>query len=97
VTVIDCFTRQIVGWTLDQRCRAKEWSAAVREALESRGLIKKSDCQNLVLRSDNGAQPCSKKFTQFLKRRGVIGQYTRAYFISPKVKFLAQSASRETL
>lgn len=76
VTVIDCFTRQIVGWTMDQRCRAKEWSAAVREALESRGLIKKSDCQNLVLRSDNGAQPCSRKFTQFLKRRGVVGQYT---------------------
>jgi len=59
VTVIDCCTRQIVGWTLDRRCRATEWIAA-----------------GLVLRSDNGAQPCSKAFVEFLGRRGVRGQYT---------------------
>lgn len=78
VTVIDCCTRQIVGWTLDRRCRAREWIAAVRMALEAAGLGTKAEAQaaGLVLRSDNGAQPCSKAFIEFLGRRGVRGQYT---------------------
>ena len=78
VTVIDCCTREIVGWTLDRRCRAGEWIAAVRMALDSRGLLEKTQAEaaGLVLRSDNGAQPCSKAFVAFLGRRGVRGQYT---------------------
>ena len=78
VTVIDCYTREIVGWTLDRRSRAGEWAAAVRTALESRGLTNKEACKKagLVLRSDNGSQPCSKKFVAFLAARGVRGQYT---------------------
>ncbi len=62
VLAVDCFTRQIVGWTLDRRCRASEWTSAVRMALESRGLASKEGCRGLVLRSDNGSQPCSKRF-----------------------------------
>ena len=76
VVVTDCFTRQIVGWTLERRCRASEWTAAVRMALEARGLTSKEAAQGLVLRSDNGAQPCSKHFVEFLSRAGVTGQYT---------------------
>lgn len=78
VTVIDCCTRQIVGWTLDRRCRASEWTAAVRMALESRGLMDKAACRKLglLLRSDNGSQPCSKAFVEFLGAHGVKGQYT---------------------
>jgi len=78
VTVIDCYTREIVGWTLDRRCRAGEWTSAVRMALESRKLTDKAACKEvgLVLRSDNGSQPCSKKFVEFLGSRGVRGQYT---------------------
>lgn len=78
VTVVDCCTRELVGWTLDRRCRAGEWTAAVRMALESRGLMEKATCreQGLVVRSDNGSQPCSKKFVAFLAAHGVQGQYT---------------------
>ncbi len=78
VSVIDCCTREIVGWTLDRRCRAGEWTNAVRMALESRELMDKATCKEvgLVLRSDNGSQPCSKKFVEFLTSRGVRGQYT---------------------
>jgi putative transposase len=78
VTVVDCCTREIVGWTLERRCRACEWTSAVRMALESRGLTDKAACKelSLVLRSDNGSQPCSKKFVEFLGSRGVRGQYT---------------------
>ena len=76
VVVTDCFTREIVGWTLDRRCRASEWTSAVRQGLESRGWQKKGDLAELVLRSDNGAQPCSKRFVEYLGSAGVQGQYT---------------------
>ena len=69
VVVIDCYTRQIVGWTLDRRCRASEWVAAVRQALEGQGLTEKLESGFLVLRSDNGAQPCAKRFVEFLGQR----------------------------
>ena len=76
VTVIDCFTRQIVGWTLDRRCRASEWTSAVRMALEAKQLSDKEACRKLTLRSDNGSQPCSKAFVEYLGKAGVKGQYT---------------------
>jgi len=76
VMVTDCYTRQIVGWTLDRRCRASEWVSAVRMGQESRGLTTKAACTGLTLRCDNGSQPCSKKFVEYLGRTGVKGQYT---------------------
>jgi putative transposase len=76
VVVIDCCTRQVVGWNLHRRCRAGEWVSAVRMALEARGLGAKESCQGLTLRSDNGCQPCSKEFRAYLSRMGVTAQYT---------------------
>ena len=75
VVVTDCYTRKIVGWTLDRRCRAGEWVGALRMALESEALTTKETCKRLTLRSDNGSQPCSKKFVEYLGKRGVKGQY----------------------
>lgn len=76
VVIIDCFTREIVGYTLDRRCRAKEWVAAVRTAIEQRGIVSKDETKNLILRSDNGSQPCSKAFVEYLGSIGVKGEYT---------------------
>ncbi len=76
VVVMDCFSRKIVGWSLDRRCRAKEWTSALRLALETQHLTTKDQCRKLVLRSDNGAQPCSKAFVEYLGQVGVTGQYT---------------------
>jgi putative transposase len=76
VMVTDCYSRKIVGWTLDRRCRAGEWIGALRMALDSEGLTTKEACKKLTLRSDNGSQPCSKKFVEYLGRTGVRGQYT---------------------
>lgn len=76
VMVIDCYSRKIVGWTLDRRCRAGEWIGALRIGLESEGLMTKEVCKRLTLRSDNGSQPCSKKFVEYLGHTGVRGQYT---------------------
>jgi len=74
--VTDCYTRKIVGWTLDRRCRTGEWVGALRMGLESEGLTTKETCSKLTLRSDNGSQPCSKKFVEYLGKTGVKGQYT---------------------
>lgn len=76
VLVIDCCTRKIVGWSLHRRCRASEWVSAVRMALEAAGLTSKEVCRLLTLRSDNGSQPCSKRFVEYLGSVGVRGQYT---------------------
>ncbi|PKN21813.1 MAG: hypothetical protein CVU65_16165 [Deltaproteobacteria bacterium HGW-Deltaproteobacteria-22] len=76
VVVIDCCSREIVGYTLDHRCRAKEWVAALRQALEARGLTSKAAAQSLKVRSDNGAQPCSKAFVEYLGASGATGEYT---------------------
>jgi putative transposase len=73
--VIDCYSRQIVGWTLDQRCRASEWVAALRQGLEGCALEGEA-CRQLTLRSDNGAQPCSQKFVAFLASCGIRGEYS---------------------
>ncbi len=64
--------------SLDTRCRAGEWTAAVCMALEARGLMDKAACEELglVLRSDNGSQPSSKRFVEFLAAHGIRGQYT---------------------
>lgn len=64
VVVTDCYTREVVGWTLDRRCRASEWITAVRMGLESRGGPTGGELPGLILRSDNGAQPCSKRFVE---------------------------------
>ncbi len=45
-------------------------------ALEAAGLTSKEVCRRLTLRSDNGSQPCSKKFVEYLGSVGVRGQYT---------------------
>lgn len=74
--VIDCCTRKIVGWNLDRRCRAKEWFTAFRNALENQALADSEKCRLLTLRSDNGAQPCSKAFVEYLHQVGVAGEYT---------------------
>lgn len=75
VVIIDCFTREIVGYTLDRRCRAREWVAAVRTAIEQRGITEET-ARALTLRSDNGSQPCSKDFVEYLGSVRVRGQYT---------------------
>ncbi|MCK9462179.1 MAG: IS3 family transposase [Proteobacteria bacterium] len=75
VVVIDCFTREIAGYTLDRRCRAREWIAAVRTAIEQRGITEET-ARALTLRSDNGSQPCSKDFVEYLGSVRVKGQYT---------------------
>jgi len=76
MVVLDCYSRKIVGWALDRRCRAGEWVSALRLALDSQGLATPEQTARLTVRSDNGAQPCSKRFVEYLAQVGARGQYT---------------------
>jgi putative transposase len=69
---IDCCTREIVGWSLELRCRAEEATALVDRAVCERGIARSS----LTLGTDNGSAFTSRGFRarladhQITHRRG---------------------------
>ena len=75
VAVIDCCTREIVGWDLSLRCRTEEALAelnhAVLEVLPfgSRGM-------GLTLTTDNGTQFTSARYVETLNRLGITHRRT---------------------
>lgn len=75
IVVIDCFTREIVGWELSLRCRAKEWLAALDSALNSR-FPSGVRGAGLILRTDNGCQPTSKLFGKAMEGLGLVAEFT---------------------
>jgi len=74
VLVMDVFTRRIVGWHVNRRCRAREWLNALNEALSiefpngPRG-------KGLTLRMDNGCQPTSKAYIETLNTCEITGEW----------------------
>lgn len=75
VSVIDCCTREIVGWNLSQRCRTEDALAAVEQAVLER-LPEGSREQHLTLTTDNGTQFTSARFLETLARLGVTHRRT---------------------
>jgi putative transposase len=75
VCVIDCCTREIVGWTLSHRCRTEDALIAVEQAVLSR-LPEGSREANLTLTTDNGTQFTSTRFIQTLNRLGITHRRT---------------------
>ena len=65
--VIDCCTREIVGWGLPHRCRTEEALAVAEQAMLNR-LPAGSRDANLTLTTDNGTQFTSTRFMQTLSR-----------------------------
>jgi putative transposase len=55
VSVIDCCTREIVGWNLLHRCRTEDALAAVEQAVLERSPAGSREC-TLTLTTDNGTQ-----------------------------------------
>jgi len=75
VSVIDCCTRDIVGWDLSLRCRTVEAIAAVERAvLET--MTAGSRGSGLVLNTDNGTQFTSTRFLETLARLGITHRRT---------------------
>jgi putative transposase len=75
VCVIDCCTREIVGWNLSHRCRTEDALAAVEQAVLER-LPEGSREGNLTLTTDNGTQFTSSRFMETLGRLGITHRRT---------------------
>jgi putative transposase len=75
VSVIDCCTREIVGWNLSHRCRAEEALAAVEQAVLGR-LPAGSRESTLTVTTDNGTQFTSARFMETLARLGITHRRT---------------------
>jgi putative transposase len=75
VGVIDCCTREIVGWDLSHRCRTEDALAAIEQAVLER-LPEGSREQNLTLTTDNGTQFTSTRFIETLNRLGITHRRT---------------------
>jgi len=75
VSVIDCHTREIVGWDLSARCRTDEALAAVERAVLER-LPAGSREASLTLTTDNGTQFTSARFLETLRELGLTHRRT---------------------
>ena len=67
MAAIDCCTREIVGWHLELRCRAKESIALVEHAVAARGVPPGT----LTLGTDNGSAFTARAFKLVLAGLGV--------------------------
>jgi putative transposase len=65
---IDCCTREIVGWSLDVRCRAQEAIGVIDRAVDDRGVV----AGQLTLGSDNGTAFTSRAFRARLAELGIV-------------------------
>jgi len=75
VSVIDCCTREIVGWNLSHRCRTEDALDAVEQAVLHR-LPAGSREATLTLTTDNGTQFTSSRFLETLSRLGITHRRT---------------------
>lgn len=75
VSVIDCCTRDIVGWDLSLRCRTQEAIAAVERAVLEQ-MSDGSRHYGLTLNTDNGTQFTSTRFLETLARLGITHRRT---------------------
>ena len=75
VSVIDCCTREIVGWNLSNRCRTEDALAAVEGSVLHR-LPAGSRAAQVTLTTDNGTQFTSTRFIETLNRLGITHRRT---------------------
>jgi putative transposase len=75
VCVIDCCTREIVGWNLAHRCRTEDALAAVEQAVLARLPAGSREAQ-VTLTTDNGTQFTSLRFLETLRRLGITHRRT---------------------
>jgi len=75
VCVIDCCTREIVGWNLSHRCRTEDALRAVEQAVLQR-LPEGSRAARVTLTTDNGTQFTSTRFIETLNRLGITHRRT---------------------
>jgi transposase InsO family protein len=70
--VIDLFSRQVVGWSMNKRMTIKLIMDALQMAIGRR-----SPALSLVFHSDRGSQYCSNNFQKMLKTHGMVSSMSR--------------------
>lgn len=83
--IIDCCTREIVGWSLELRCRAEEAIAVVDRAVAVHGI----QPGELVLGSDNGSAFTAHRFRARLAELGV--KHRRGGYRDPESQAFIES------
>lgn len=79
VPVIDCCTREILGWELDRTARAKTAERALEGALLSRFGWLHGAPPGLALRHDNGLVFGSRLYSSTVRRYGLRQEYIAPY------------------
>lgn len=85
MAVIDCCTREIVGWQLELRCRADEAIAVVERAAAIHGI----EPDELTLGSDNGSAFTARRFRETLGRLGI--RHRRGGYRDPESQAFIES------
>jgi putative transposase len=83
--IIDCCTREIVGWQLELRCRADEAIAVVERAAALHGIAP----GELVLGSDNGSAFTARRFKATLAELGI--RHRRGGYRDPESQAFIES------
>lgn len=83
--IIDCCTREIVGWSLELRCRAEEAIAVVERAATVHGI----EPGELVLGSDNGSAFTARRFRARLGELGI--KHRRGGYRDPESQAFIES------
>ncbi len=65
-TVIDLFSRKVIGWSMSERMKADLVCDALRMALRRRG-----NPRDVIVHSDRGSQYCSNPYQTIIKRYGL--------------------------
>jgi len=79
VPVIDCCTRELLGWALESTARSKTAERALEEALLTRFGWVHGAPRGLTLRHDNGLVFGSKLYRALVKDYGITQEYTAPY------------------
>jgi putative transposase len=85
MAIIDCCTREIVGWQLELRCRADEAIALVDRAVA----VHRIEPGELVLGSDNGSAFTARRFRARLGELGV--RHRRGGYRDPESQAFIES------
>ncbi len=77
VSVLDCCTREIVGWDLSLRCRSQDALAALNQAvLQVFSFDPHGKGLTLTLTTDNGTQFTSTRYLETLRQLGITHRRT---------------------
>lgn len=79
VPVIDCCTREILGWELSHTARAKTAERALEDALISRFGWVRGAPEGLTIRHDNGLVFGSKLYRRLAKEYGLAQEFITPY------------------